>query len=337
MITRFFSLLFALSIPLITFSQKTSKYYDINWQETKPENAFYYSDIEKKDSLWKKYDYYIRPLKLRSHGTYKDSSFKIPCDTFYYFYPNGILEKTGRFTDSKKEGLWLSYHYNGMLRDSTVYENDKPVGSSLSWHYNGYLSDSTYYAPDGSSVSVKWFDNGAIASAGRYNAAGQKYGKWQFFTKEAKPFSLETYDNGILKAKNYLDENGNPVTDTTGYYLKALDLTDEEGWDKTFTKTEIEAEYIGGTIAWNRYLVKTLRYPSQAAENGIQGIVVVEFIVDKDGTVSNVTAISGPETGGLKEIAIELVKKSGKWIPAIQNGHKVRAYKRLPITFKLDN
>ncbi|WEK36175.1 MAG: TonB family protein [Candidatus Pseudobacter hemicellulosilyticus] len=108
----------------------------------------------------------------------------------------------------------------------------------------------------------------------------------------------------------------------------------EEDWDKTFTKVEIESEYPGGTAAWQRYLNKTLRYPQEAIDNEVQGTVVIQFIVDKDGMVSDVEAISGPNE--LRDEAVRVIKKSGKWTPAIQNGRKVKSYKKQPIVFRLE-
>ena len=60
---------------------------------------------------------------------------------------------------------------------------------------------------------------------------------------------------------------------------------------------------------------------------------MVQFIVDKEGSLSDIKAISGPKE--LQEESIRVVKESGKWIPAVQNGKKVRAYKRQPIIYKL--
>lgn len=108
----------------------------------------------------------------------------------------------------------------------------------------------------------------------------------------------------------------------------------EEDWDKTFTKVEIESEYPGGTSAWQRYLNKSLRYPQEAQDNEIQGTVVIQFIVDKEGNVSEVEAISGPNE--LREEAVRVIKKSGKWTPAVQNGRQVKSYKKQPITFRLE-
>ncbi|MBS1916646.1 MAG: energy transducer TonB [Bacteroidetes bacterium] len=110
---------------------------------------------------------------------------------------------------------------------------------------------------------------------------------------------------------------------------------EEEDWDKTFTKVEIESTYPGGDAAWARYLNKTLHYPDEAINNEIQGTVIVKFIVDKEGNVSDVEAISGPTDGGLRDEAVRVIKKSGKWTPAVQNGRQVKSYKQQPIQFKL--
>jgi protein TonB len=110
---------------------------------------------------------------------------------------------------------------------------------------------------------------------------------------------------------------------------------DEEDYDRLFTKVEIESSYPGGMQAWTRYLNKSLHYPDEAQNNGIEGTVMVQFIVDKDGNVSEVTVISGPEQGGLREEAVRVIKKSGRWTPAVQNGHQVKSYKRQPVGFKM--
>jgi periplasmic protein TonB len=108
---------------------------------------------------------------------------------------------------------------------------------------------------------------------------------------------------------------------------------DEEDYDKTFTKVEIESEYPGGASAWARFLNKSLQYPQEAQDNEIQGTVMVKFIVDKEGNVSDVEAVSGPKE--LHAEAIRVIKKSGKWTPAVQNGRQVKSYKSQPIKFQL--
>jgi protein TonB len=63
--------------------------------------------------------------------------------------------------------------------------------------------------------------------------------------------------------------------------------------------------------------------------------VVVQFVVDLDGNVSEAKAISGPETGGLREEAERVIRKSGKWVPAVQNGRRVKSYRRQPVIFSI--
>ena len=123
-----------------------------------------------------------------------------------------------------------------------------------------------------------------------------------------------------------------PPGDGDGKVIE-LPKKEEEDWNKTFAKVEIESEYPGGPPAWQRFLHKNLRFPDEAAEIGVEGFVVVQFIVDVEGNVSDVVAVSGPQE--LRAEAVRVIKRSGKWTPAIQNGHKVKSYKKQPLGFKL--
>ena len=105
--------------------------------------------------------------------------------------------------------------------------------------------------------------------------------------------------------------------------------------DKVLSKVEIESAYPGGLDAWAKYMNRKFSYPVDAQLREIQGIVIVQFIVDKEGNVSDVEAVSGPREGGLREEAVRVIRKSGKWMPAIQNGRPVKSYKKQPIIFRL--
>ena len=106
----------------------------------------------------------------------------------------------------------------------------------------------------------------------------------------------------------------------------------QDGDDGGFVPIEVESKYPGGMSAWSAFLNRNLNYPQDAIDNQVQGTVVVQFIVDAEGNISNITAISGPEE--LRSSAIVVIKKSGKWEPALQNGRHVKSYKKQPITFK---
>jgi len=110
---------------------------------------------------------------------------------------------------------------------------------------------------------------------------------------------------------------------------------DAEETDPPFVSVQIESEYPGGIPAWQRFLNKYLRYPQEAQDQGVQGTVLVQFIVDREGNVSDVEAVSGPTE--LRAEAVRVIKKSGKWTPAVQNGRHVKSYKKQPIGFKLND
>lgn len=124
-----------------------------------------------------------------------------------------------------------------------------------------------------------------------------------------------------------------PPSDDNGKDVIVTPKAKEEDLNTPFLKVEIDASYPGGKQAWERFLNKNLRYPPYAQDNEIQGPVVVQFVVDREGNVSQVQAISGPAE--LRAEAERVIKKSGKWEPAIQNARKVPSYKKQPIVFSL--
>ena len=130
------------------------------------------------------------------------------------------------------------------------------------------------------------------------------------------------------------DITGPPAVSGAGQGV--VDAPKKTEGDDRFIPIEKEAEFPGGPQAWARFLNKTLTFPEEALNINVQGTVMVQFVVDVDGTVSDVKAISGPETGGLREEAVRVIKKSGKWVPALQNGRSVKAYRRQPVTFRTE-
>ncbi|MDE7180623.1 MAG: energy transducer TonB [Muribaculaceae bacterium] len=106
--------------------------------------------------------------------------------------------------------------------------------------------------------------------------------------------------------------------------------------DEIFVAVEQQAEFPGGQAALMKYLSNNIRYPEVAQQNDIQGRVVVKFVVEKDGSIGNVTIARGVDKD-LDREAIRVVKKMPKWQPGKNNGVAVRSYFTLPVTFKLQN
>lgn len=113
----------------------------------------------------------------------------------------------------------------------------------------------------------------------------------------------------------------------------ATDTIKEEG-NEIFTQTEILAEPKGGLSAFRKWIGDNYQYPQAAVDAGVKGTVSVSFVVEKDGSLSDIKYANdlGYGTG---EAAVELLKKSPKWSPAIQNGKVVRFAYVLPILLDL--
>lgn len=93
--------------------------------------------------------------------------------------------------------------------------------------------------------------------------------------------------------------------------------------------------YPGGDAARTTFLKENLRYPVQAVENGVQGIVYIGFVVKSDGQLSEINVLRGIG-GGCEQEAIRVIKKMPHWIPGKQNGKTVDVFLTLPIIFKLE-
>jgi protein TonB len=104
--------------------------------------------------------------------------------------------------------------------------------------------------------------------------------------------------------------------------------------DEVFVVVEEQAEFPGGLDSMYAYIVKNLKYPEAAKEKGIEGRVFVSFIIEKDGSISNVKLLRGIG-GGCDEASVEMVKNMPKWKPAKQRGKPVRCQFTLPIKFEL--
>jgi periplasmic protein TonB len=119
------------------------------------------------------------------------------------------------------------------------------------------------------------------------------------------------------------------------YYVTRVDVQEEEHVElEIFTIVEEQPSFPGGEEALMEFLGKNIAYPPMAKESGIQGTVFVTFVVEPDGSVTNVKTLRGIG-GGCDEEAIRVVKNMPKWKPGKQRGKPVRVQFNLPIRFIL--
>lgn len=142
------------------------------------------------------------------------------------------------------------------------------------------------------------------------------------------PLTQDGVETGLIAAPAVGNGNGSSGTVGNG--------SGEGSGDEIHDMVTIEAfpEFEGGMKAWYKFISKNLRYPGMALEQEKQGKVFVSFVVERDGSISNVT-VSRSAGFGMDEEAVRVIKKSPKWKPGKQNGQNVRVRYNMPISFAL--
>ena len=124
-----------------------------------------------------------------------------------------------------------------------------------------------------------------------------------------------------------------------GEVLKAKEVIAQpeppkEEEQKVFDVVEQMPAFPGGPNALFEYLSKNIKYPAVAEENGVQGRVIVTFVVEKDGSITDVKVAKSVDPSLDKE-AQRVVRSMPHWIPGKQNGSAVRVKYTVPVTFRL--
>jgi protein TonB len=158
--------------------------------------------------------------------------------------------------------------------------------------------------------------------------------------QEAPPevAELEESPVGLIKREGVKADDfvAPPIEVSTGIVEGPKVVVKE--YEKVFTRIEKEARFPGGMEAWKRYLERNLNAQVAAEDGAVMGyyLVKVQFIVDQQGTISNVQAIEVPTAcPSCGPEAIKVIKNGPKWEPAIQNGRKVTYQAIQVITFEV--
>ena len=132
----------------------------------------------------------------------------------------------------------------------------------------------------------------------------------------------------IADVKGNDEEHGKDVAD-----LKEV-ITSQKEETKVYTVVEQMPSFPGGPAALMKFLSENIKYPVVAQENGVQGRVVVAFVVERDGSITDVHIARGVDPSLDKE-AVRVVKSMPKWTPGKQNGSAVRVKFNVPVAFRL--
>jgi len=286
--------------------------------------------------------YYIKnPDKLVSNKDSADYSVVItPVDSNLFlvkeYFKTGKLGLMGKSTNSTLHfnfhGLIVYYFPNGIKMYEKNFKNGKPVGDVIEYYPNGKFYNRKHYEnAEGKSKLLLEDCNDRYGNilAANGNGKWQKY-SWNFSKLLEEGPVINGMEDGEWHAK-MADSVDMIEIYKEGKIIKREDHSNES---KIYTSVEKVPEFPGGINAFYDFIRKNLKYPLPAYNGGIQGEVDLSFVVEEDGSLTNIEVRRGIG-GGCDEEAVRIIKLSPKWSPGIQNGKPIRIGYGVPITFSL--
>ena len=104
--------------------------------------------------------------------------------------------------------------------------------------------------------------------------------------------------------------------------------------EEVYDKADVNPEFPGGSVKLFKFIADHIRYPKECIEKGIRGIVYVQFVVGKDGSLRDIKIIRSPDSR-LSEEAVRVVELMPKWTPGQKDGKAVAVRFSLPVMFRL--
>lgn len=315
-----FSYIFVLlaSFPLVCTAQPNKlvvlKTYYNSFISGKPqlfeEYQVFSNNPEEKAGAYRQYS---RMGNLQVEGTYANN---LPTGPWKYYGYNS-LDSVVTYKMGVRNGEYISYYSGGTRKKKQgKYVNNLPVEK---WTY--YKNDSTNSMDaiislnergeqDGNCIT--YFKNGQV-DCNAYYASGTKTGTWTIYK-----------ENGTVLTS--FEFNNNNEAGTLAEHTREAEI---------FDRVEVMPSYPGGVSELFKFLSKSIRYPSLARENGLEGKVIVKFFLDELGFVRDVSVLKDGVGGGCGEESVRVVHDMPRWIPGLQKGKPVKVYYTLPITYKL--
>lgn len=235
------------------------------------------------------------------------------------YYPSGKKKQYSHYKQGHLVGDQYTYYPNGRLYVYTKFASDianQGTGYNLNYHIMA-CNDSTgkELTVDGNGYYIGYNNDFKTVKEEGSLKAGIKDGKWKGNN------GIE--DNYITYAEEY--SNGKLVSGES---------VDRDNKVVTYTVSEREPQYKGGITAFYAYLGKNVIYPINARRNFIQGTVYISFVVEKDGSLTDVKVARSPNEE-LSAEALKTVKNSPNWEPGLQYGRAVRVQYTVPVKFSL--
>lgn len=232
-----------------------------------------------------------------------------------------------------RDGIYKSYHKNGQIKSSEIYKKGQKAGLCKYYYENGKLRYEEVYNEYGMADGLfkSYYENGQLESLYTYRN-NIKSGIYQEFYENGRLREEGRYDSG--QRIPYQSANTKSSSDSNNTFQNNRITKSKVDNSKVFENVDIMPAFSGGDSELRKFLASNLKYPTIAAENGVEGRVVIRFIVGIDGSISDIEIVRSLDSMCDRE-AIRVVRLMPEWISGTQDGIKVPVYFTLPVIFKL--
>ena len=274
--------------------------------------------------------------KLESEIQYKNGQYH---GSRKQYYSNGKLASEGNFVNGKEDGTNKFWNEEGLLIRELYFNFGKREGQTRGWYVNEQLHFQLNFNEDKLDGTSKiWHENGQLM----YNFAfkkGEPLGICRIWKESGQLF----YEGEFKEEWKLGGNTALPILDCSLTELMSGFTINDEAWsipsmeglsEPVESWDEVEAEFNGGFEGLNQFIKDNIRPPAEVVELGVNGQVIVRFVVEKDGTVSNAVVVTKlVECPACDREALRVVTRMPKWKPASNAGREVRTFVRLPINF----
>ena len=249
--------------------------------------------------------YYPDTRQITDYATYSDEKLTIKNGRYIEYWDDGTVNRKGSFTNNKKSGMWVDYA--GYSKGKGEYINGKKNGLWVSIDSLGNKID-------------------------EFNFKENKFhGDFKKWNKDGKLIMEGVYNMGELVSEKIYVEDEGEANKEEFKIVETMPRFPSEKCDKLVGKEQKACS----DEAMLRFIYGNIKYPAKAREQSVQGMAIVEFVVEKDGSISNVKSKRGI-CKEIKDECLRIVKTMPNWHPGMKDGESVRVHFNLPVKFKLE-
>ena len=224
------------------------------------------------------------------------------------------------------EGPYITYYPNGKHKDISNYINNQLHGYNTQYFPNGKMYTASFIENKKAKlIECRDTSNNILAKNGN--------GKWVIYDDDIKHIIMQGTVTDSLRDGEWNYLNGNEVITEnvfkSGEFVSGV-YFDRSGNQHKYNSYEVNPCFKNGTADFFAYISKNFKFPDYDRQHNVAGKVIVTFVIEKDGTVTDVRAVRSPDEY-MAQAAIDVVSNSPAWTPGIQNGQPVRVQYTIPI------